>query len=357
MQQADSWLGRHRLELGMGLRMAVAGLLSFAVAHLFAVAQAYWAVVTAVVVMQANVGGSLKAMLDRFSGTLAGAAWGAAVTLALPHGDVLSAGVALAAALVPLTLLVAFRPAYRVAPVTAAIVLLANLGSDAVVQAALDRVFEIGIGSVVALAVALTVSPVRAHHALAADAGGALSTMARLVATLLADLSAPCDPAVVHTLNGGVRAAVERATATAAEVARERRLYLSDAPDPEPLVRAVRRVSSDLVIISRALATPLPETVRDHLATPTTGVAAALAERINSLAGALTDKAVVAPSAPTDAAFRDYAKAIAEMRREGLTRVLADGDVERVFGLYFGLEELRRNLDELAARVTELAPG
>lgn len=56
---ADSWASRHRIELGLTLRMSAAGLLSFAVAHLFQVTQVYWAALTAVIVMQASVGGSL----------------------------------------------------------------------------------------------------------------------------------------------------------------------------------------------------------------------------------------------------------------------------------------------------------
>jgi hypothetical protein len=34
LQQADGWFFRHRIELGLSLRMTVAGLLSFAAAHL-----------------------------------------------------------------------------------------------------------------------------------------------------------------------------------------------------------------------------------------------------------------------------------------------------------------------------------
>jgi uncharacterized membrane protein YccC len=166
------WLARYRLEAGLTVRMSAAGLISFAVAHLLGLTQVYWAVLTAVIVMQASIGGSLKAMLDRFIGTIGGAGWGVAVTLAVPHGNVVSTGLALAVALVPLAAIVAFRPSYRVAPVTAAIVLLAYGGQTGVVAAALDRVFEIGLGSIVALGVALLVSPARAHDLLGAAGGG-----------------------------------------------------------------------------------------------------------------------------------------------------------------------------------------
>jgi uncharacterized membrane protein YccC len=121
-----NWLTRYQLEARLMLRMSAAGLITFALAHLLGLARDYWAVLTAVIVMQASVGGSLKAMRDRFLGTIGGAVWGAAVTLALPHVNAISIGIALAVVLVPLAGLVAFRPTLRVAPVTAVIVLLGD---------------------------------------------------------------------------------------------------------------------------------------------------------------------------------------------------------------------------------------
>ena len=80
-----NWLTRYQLEARLTLRMSAAGLITFALAQLLDLARDYWAVLTAVIVMQASVGGSLKAMVDRFLGTIGGAAWGGAVASALPH--------------------------------------------------------------------------------------------------------------------------------------------------------------------------------------------------------------------------------------------------------------------------------
>jgi uncharacterized membrane protein YccC len=85
-------------------------------------------VLTSVIIMQASVGGSLKASIDRLLGTFAGAVWGARVTLTIPRRDILSLGLALAVALAPLALVAALNPNYRVAPVTATIVLLSATG-------------------------------------------------------------------------------------------------------------------------------------------------------------------------------------------------------------------------------------
>jgi uncharacterized membrane protein YccC len=48
------WLARRRSEAGLTLRMSAAGLISFGVAHLIGLSQVYWAVLTAIIVMQAR---------------------------------------------------------------------------------------------------------------------------------------------------------------------------------------------------------------------------------------------------------------------------------------------------------------
>ena len=355
LSQALDWLGRHRLEAGLTLRMSAAGLISFAVAQWFGMSQAYWAVLTAVFVMQASVGGSLKAMIDRLVGTIGGAGWGIAVALAIPHANVLSTGLALAVALVPLAAVVAFRPSYRIAPVTAAIVLLAYSGQTGVIQAALDRVFEIGLGSAVALAVALLVSPARAHDMVRAAGRDALALMSEQVGLLLGDVTAPLDVAAVQVLHDRIRTAIERAAAAAGEADRERRSYLTEAPDPDPLVRNLRRLSHDLVIIARALTVPLPESVAGRLARPAGAIGAALPTALDQIGAALASR-----SAPPDLTSVAQARAafeaeLAMLRREGVTLALPEEAVERIFGLAFGFEQLGRNLDELAGRVRELA--
>lgn len=352
---AASWASRHRIELGLTLRMSAAGLLSFAVGHLLELTQVYWAVLTAVLVMQSSVGGSLKAMLDRFVGTLGGAAWGVAVTIGLRHSDVLSTGIALAAALIPLSLLVAYRPAYRIAPVTAVIVLLAQPVGGGVVNAALDRVFEIGLGSIVALAVALWLAPMRAHQALYAAGRDALAAMAEQIESLLAGVTVAVDAAAVLALHDRARAAIERADVAADEVLRERRSYLSDTPDPEPLARTLRRLSHDLVIVARALSAPLPAAASDPLSRPAADLGAVLRDYMTAMGDSLTGGAAPPDEARLGRAFDAYGAAVAALRHEGVTLALSDDDVERIFGLSFGLDQLRRNLADMAARVSELA--
>mgnify|MGYP002382466139 CR=1 FL=1 len=57
-----------RPEAIQALRMTASSLAAFALATLLHLPQGFWAVITALIVTQANVGGSLKAAFDRFVG-------------------------------------------------------------------------------------------------------------------------------------------------------------------------------------------------------------------------------------------------------------------------------------------------
>jgi uncharacterized membrane protein YccC len=152
-----NWAATNAAALRLCLRMTIAGLLAYVLAELFALPQGYWAVFSAIIVMQASVGGSVKATIDRVIGTIGGAVAGGAVGSIVPYQNVFSLGVALVIALVPLTLVAALWPNYRVAPLTAVIVLLTpgaqQLGP---VDSAFYRIVEITVGSFVGLVPGIT---------------------------------------------------------------------------------------------------------------------------------------------------------------------------------------------------------
>jgi uncharacterized membrane protein YccC len=90
------------------------------IADALALPQGYWAVFTALIIVQGSVGGTLAAGLDRFIGTVTGAVLGAAVALT---GEIwrVPQVLRLMLAVAPVALLAARRPSFRIAPVTAAI--------------------------------------------------------------------------------------------------------------------------------------------------------------------------------------------------------------------------------------------
>ncbi|MGH7052447.1 MAG: FUSC family protein [Stellaceae bacterium] len=344
-------LAHYRFEIKLSLRITAAGIITYVIVKLLGLEQGYWAVLTAVIVMQASLGGSLKAMLDRLAGTIAGAAAGIIVALIVPRTGAVTGGLALVLALVPLSALVAFKPAYRVAPVTAVIVVLIAQGPA--LSTGLARAFEIALGTVIAFAVALLFLPSRAYPLLLEAARDALAAISRLVATLLDNLDAPPEDIAVHALHARIRGAIERADGIAREAARERSSHISDSPDPEPIVRTLRRASHDLVMISRVRSAALSEPIRALLTPPAAAVSAAVRDFLTGLDAALAGRGAAPATAAIGEAMQQYGAAMAEVRRQGLTRDLPAEAAEPVFGLAFALEQLCGNLQDLGERIAE----
>src|SRR5271169_2030716 len=82
------WAGANAAALRLSFRMTVAGLLAYVLAKLFTLPQGYWAVFSAIIIMQASVGGSVKSTIDRVIGTIGGAVAGGTVGYLLPHESV-----------------------------------------------------------------------------------------------------------------------------------------------------------------------------------------------------------------------------------------------------------------------------
>jgi uncharacterized membrane protein YccC len=358
-QRIRDWTGGHGTELRLGVRMTAAGVLAFALAHMLALPQGYWAVFTAVIVTQASVGGSLKATLDRLVGTVGGGAYGAIVASLIPHNDALALGAALAVALAPLAVLAALYPSFRIAPVTAVIVLVGGAGMHiAPLVSAIDRVIEISLGSIVGLGVSLLLLPARAHGLLAEAASRALALLAQLSTLLFSGLTQGVDRAAAQRLQDSVRMALTKLATTADEAKRERQSHLTDAADPEPVLRTVRRLSNDLIMIGRAAAEPLPEPLAARLAPALARVSEAAAGFLRDTGAALAARRPPPPLDAVDAAFDAYAAEMAELRRARLTQDQPADAVGRLFALGFALEQLRRDFTDIGSRAADLArPG
>ena len=353
-QAIADWLGRYATELRLALRTTLAGLATFALAHLLQLQQGYWAVLTSVIIMQASLGGSLKAVLDRLAGTFAGSIWGVAVSLAVPHRGILSVAFMLVLALAPLALAAALRPSYRIAPVTAIIVLLSTASAQAgPVAYGVDRVLEIGLGCVVGFAVSLLVLPARAHGLLAEAAARTLRDFAELLEVLLQDLAQAPDRAAALAIFDRLRKSIAGVEALVDEAKRERAHRLADAPDPEPVARNLRRLRHDLTAISRAVAAPLPPAATEHLSAAARTLCAAMSRFLLAAAAALAG-AKAAPSLDgVDAALAGLQDSIAGLRQSGSLPKLSVDAVARIYGLVFALQQLRENFAELTERIAE----
>ena len=348
------WLGRQRDRLWLTLRMLVSAALTYALAEAFGLRQGYWAVLTAIIVTQSSVGGSLKAAIDRLAGSVCGALVGAAAALLLPSHTPLAVGVALIVALAPLALLTAFYPNYRIAPITAIIVLMstgaASLGP---LGYALDRVLEITVGAVVGVAVSTLIAPARAYVHLREAAAETALLLGQIMAALAPAVST--GPPELGTLPTRIQAALNRLATAADDAVHERRMRLSDHPDPEPLFRTLRRLQQDILALNRMFSAPWPEATQAALAAPWSSYAEAVAATLRGLAIALPARRLPPDTAGGRAQLADFVAAIEAVRRDGTTRALSTDLAGRILGSAFRVEQLQRDLDDLSERTQEAA--
>jgi len=346
----------YKSQLGLSLRVTIAAVASYVLAQLLHVPLPLWTVLTAVILTQVSFGKSVKATFDYLVGTLCGAIYAGAVAALLPHASEVALVIVLAIAVAPLALIGAVNPTFSAATFTGVLVLLIpGITHVGPIESALYRVIEVAIGGITALAISLLVLPARAHTLTIEAAARVLSLMAKYLPELLSCLTQRCDQAEIARLHDGIGGAFARLDATAAEAKHERINFFAPEFSAAPLLRTLLRLRHDLVMIGRAAAVPLPEAFQTRLGPQLAHVSKTAADYLRQCGEALSTRRNSPPVAPADTALDDFATALAEARREGLTLELPVDAVERVFALGFALEQLRRNFRDLERCVSEAA--
>src|SRR5579863_1189035 len=143
------------------IKTAVAGVISLWVTNLFHLPQGYWAAISALIVMQSNVGATLNASRTRLAGTAVGALVGGLFVAVFGTGIL---GFALAVTIAFLLCdLLHLAESQRLATVTVAIIMLIGRASSAWVVA-VHRFAEVALGILIALLVSLALWPNHARR-------------------------------------------------------------------------------------------------------------------------------------------------------------------------------------------------
>lgn len=152
------------------VRILAACVLSYVVARLIGLQEDYWALVTAIVVTQPALSDALSAGRDRVLGTLVGALAGlgviAATELGFPSFPLFWI------ALIPLSILTAVKPNLRLSCITLVIVVLVpSMGRP--FARPIERIVEILVGTIAAIAVCAAIPTQRKVDRPAADGDSA----------------------------------------------------------------------------------------------------------------------------------------------------------------------------------------
>jgi hypothetical protein len=337
------------------LRMTASTAVTFALGSVLEMPQTFWAVIAALIVTQSNIGGSLKAALEQFIGSICGAVYGAAIALVIPHQSPVMLGLALVLAVAPLTILPTISPGFRIAPITAIIVLLSTIGvSLGPVGFATERVLEVGLGCAVGLAVSFLIVPARAYDSVLKSAGQTASLIADQIELLAVAWDRERLGVEIDTLPTQIRMSLTTLERLAGEASRERLSRLSDEPDPAPLARTLARLHVDVSTFGRIVRKPLPEEVHERLSAPWSQVMQAAANILRAAAQALPARKAPKGADELTKAIARYEAAVDGVRQEGLTKGLPTDAVARVFALSFILDQFRRNLEDFVSRTAEV---
>lgn len=355
-QWVVDWVGAHNAEMRHSVRVVIACLAAFAVSYLLHLPQGYWAVLTAILVIQSNVGGSLKFAFERLVGTFGGAVYGAVIATLVPHDNPAMMALTLAIGVMPPALLAAVNPSFRIAPVTVIIVLFSATVAGheiGVFQYAFDRVVEIGIGSIIGLLVSLIFLPARAHTQATIFTSKALNQMEILLPLLLSGLSAPSDRTAIMAQHDKIRRTLAKLDTIAEEARRERNSHLVMGTDPEPLLRTLRRMRHDLAMLSRACNTTLPDFIMPRLGPPVAAVTEASINFLRNAAQALQNQKTVDNPESYQGAFEFYSSQMIALRQEQKFEDLSNDAVGRIFTIGFALEQLHQNFRDLTDRIAD----
>jgi uncharacterized membrane protein YccC len=337
------------------LQATVSVLLAFSLAHMCAIPlHDAWTIPTAVAVIQMSIGGSLKAAAEYIIGTIGGAVYAGAIAAFVPHSTDISLAVALAITIAPLAYAAAVSPSFRVAPVTAVLVLtISTQLGETPMELAFGRLLEVAIGGVVAVIVSLLVFPAPAHTLGLNAAGRVLEHMARALPAVILRLQTKFSPHENLALQDEMGEAVNAFAAVAAEAKRERLANLAPDPDLAMLARTLLRLRHDLVMLGRAASAPLPHTLAPHLGPLLVQVGANARDYLLGSAKALTSRTAGPSPELVDGALTAYATEVASVRIERLLEGLSACERERIFALGFVLQQMQHNFLDLAACLRE----
>ncbi|MDI4658840.1 FUSC family protein, partial [Xanthobacter autotrophicus] len=341
----------------LGLRAAIAGLVAYALATGLALPNGYWAVLTAVLVVQATIGASLAVAIDRALGTVVGGVVGVVAAMLAGNSATLTY-VALGVAVFFTATLSARSASYKLAPVTVVIVLLADPSHLEPWLSGLHRVFEIAVGGVVGMASSILILPERALLRLFPHCAKALRLNAGLL-ELGRDglLGRGLDPTALDRLNSAARQALRAADARISEALTEQVGGLVGQADPAPVVRSCRRLWHSVIILLRGADRPLDKAVAARVAPSLDAAVAGLNGHILALADLIDGQEVEGLEEKAQAARAAVAALEAEAERlngEGVLETAGADTLTSLFAAVSACNHVQENLEDLAARFDEV---
>lgn len=355
MKRALAWAAA-RGGLRQAARTTVAAVATLFLVTALGLPQGYWAVITVVIVMQANLGGSIRAAWVRLAGTAIGATSGAlAATLGWPAWA--SLALAVFATLAACTGIVRLRESSRVAGITAVIVILAGHPGTSPFTVGLDRFFEIAVGIVTALAVSAVVLPSRASQALALGLATIFEDVAVFFATVVEGrLGEDYPERKVFALKDRIF----RTLARCRELGREAD---AEGRDPDGAARRAmllfrgERLFEHVLGMDHVASESLGQGLHRHLPEELAGLERTVAEVLTKLGVHLRGAGPLPELGPMEAAVTTARDKLTAMRRDQAPAAYDLSEVMHFFSFVHGMLACAADVAEIARRIQAMEEG
>lgn len=307
---------------------AAASLLVYQALHL---RHGYWAVISAIIVMQANLGRSIGAAMSRLIGTAIGAVIGATIFRFAGHNF---ATLFVAIVLTMLTCnLLGLKQSQRLAGVTVAIVML--LGEPSAWHAGADRFVDVALGIVVALAVSVC-WPSRARHALRKSLAETYTDLRTLFAMVMAGLEGKGDQDAIESKIAEMKARSRRNAELLADVQREP--GDTDAM-LEHLQRSAERTREHIAGINYSARAMAQDTFYRTLERSLADVVNAIDLAMQGIVNDLYDRPG-APVPPLQAVMEQLDRDLAAARQTRATLACSGDELLRFYSFLYRLQQL-----------------
>ncbi len=365
------------VQLRHAVRTAAAAVVTYALTELFALEEGYWAVISTIIVMHSTLGRAVAAGWARILGTAVGAALGAVSVLAF--GDThLSLGVAVFATMLVCAYLTALHEAFRIAGLTAAIVIFVGAESADIIRTALERFIEIALGVTVAMGFSMTLWPSRASHGLLRGLAADLHMTRRLFGRLLDDcMTGSYDATAVATLKQALHEQQVANQTLLAESRKEPARPSARRQAMASLVEWEERLFEDLLAMDHAARELATESLHRQVERPLRNLGAAVEHALAALAARL-EALHASPGARVSAAstargvwfaqekdalrvaLHELDRAMAGLRQAKTSAAFTLQEVSHFFSLIFAMRETAgecfRGFDLMEDRLASSGP-
>lgn len=342
--------------LKQAVRTTAAALATLALTRWLDLAQGYWAVVTTVIVMQAHLGGSIRACAARLGGTAVGAVAGVLAVEVL--GQTWPAlGLSVFTTIAVCSLAPRLRDSARVAGITAAIIILVGRPGEPALLLGLHRFTEIALGIVMALFASAVVFPSRARAAMDRGLAALFDDLAGLfAAVVVCRLREHPDKTVLFPFEERILRTLARCRVLQAEADAEGRGSAEAARHDMLLGRGEMLFEQ---ILGMAQVVEETKQARLHRAIPgeMTALAEATAQVLSGIAAVLRRKIPLTDITDLEKVVAATRARLAALRREGTDAAFDLAEVLHFFSFVHGMLACAANAAEVAARLDLGLPG